>query len=700
MSSHTAARLAWTLWVLSLALTILSLLLLTLSSSRPGILSYYYYWMETTAIAVGYSTVGAVVASRLPGSFVGWLFCTIGLLFGVIHFCGEYAMYTLVAVPGSLPAGELAAWIDAWIWVPSLGLIVFLLLVFPDGRLPGALWRRVAWFTASTVLAGTIIAAFSPGAVLEHPFDNPLGIEGLPNVYKQLEALMYALIVVGALSMVARMRQAGSTERQQIKWFAYATTVSISGVILKNAVYPVLSETWVWWVGFVLATVGLAGSPVAMGFAILRYRLYEIDLLINRTLVYGALTASVAGIYVLVVGALGTLFKAQGNLGVSLLATGAVALLFQPLRGRLQRGVNRLMYGERDDPYAVISRLGERLEATPEPRAMLPTIVETVAQALKLPYVAIALKQKKNPLHEEQSAEHVEKEGFAVFASWGSPVDYPPLRLPLSYGHEIIGELILAPRTRGEGFAPAERRLLEDLARQTEVAAYAVRLAEDLQRAREQLVSAREEERRRLRRDLHDGVGPQLSGQALTIDAIRSLLERDPEAAEELLVDLKTQTRGAAADIRRLVYALRPPALDSLGLVGALRSSASRCERDGSLRVDVEAPEAMPPLPAAVEVACYRIAEEALTNVVRHAEAQTCALSMAIDEDELRLELCDDGRGLPDSRVGGVGLTSMRERAAELGGRLVVEALPEGGTAVRAELPLPGQERWSALASS
>jgi signal transduction histidine kinase len=328
---------------------------------------------------------------------------------------------------------------------------------------------------------------------------------------------------------------------------------------------------------------------------------------------------------------------------------------------------------------------------------MLPTIVETVAQALKLPYVAIALKQKKNPLHEEQSAEHAGEEGFAVVASWGSPVDYPPLRLPLAYGHETIGEFILAPRARGEDFTPADRRLLEDLARQTEVAAYAVRLTDDLQRARERLVSAREEERRRLRRDLHDGLGPQLSGQALTIDAIRSLLKRDPAAAEELLVDLKAQTRGAAADIRRLVYALRPPALDSLGLVGALHKSAAQCERDGSLRVDVEAPEAIPPLPAAVEVACYRIAEEALTNVVRHAEAQRCALSLAIDEGTLRLEVRDDGRGLPDSRAGetgraGVGLTTMRERAAELGGRLVVEALPEGGTRVRAELPLPRED--------
>ena len=308
MSRRAAARLAWSLWALSLALTALSLFLLALNLSHPDV-SIYYYWLETTALAVGYSTVGAVVASRMPASFIGWLFCTIGLLFGVIHACGEYAMYTLVAAPGSLPAGEVAAWIDAWIWVPSLGLIVFLLLVFPDGTLPGALWRRVTWFTASIVLAGALLAAFSPGAVLQHPFENPLGIEGLPNVYKPLEALMYALIVVGAASMVARMRQAGSTERQQIKWFAYATTVSICGVILKNTIFPALGGTWVWWVGFVLTTLGLAGSPVAMGLAILRYRLYEIDLIINRTLVYGSLTAVLALVYVGSVVALQYVFR-------------------------------------------------------------------------------------------------------------------------------------------------------------------------------------------------------------------------------------------------------------------------------------------------------------------------------------------------------------------------------------------------------
>jgi len=235
-------------------------------------------------------------------------------------------------------------------------------------------------------------------------------------------------------------------------------------------------------------------------------------------------------------------------------------------------------------------------------------------------------------------------------ASWEPRENPPPLRLPLSYGNETIGELILAPRARGEDFSPAERRLLEDLARQSEVAAYAVRITEDLQKARERLVSTREEERRRLRRDLHDGLGPQLSGQALTIDAIRSLLQRDPASAEELLVDLKAQTQEAASDIRRLVYALRPPALDSLGLVGALRKRAAQCEQEGTLQVSVEAPEEMGPLPAAAEVACYRIAQEALTNVVRHAQAQRCHICLAIEEGKLRLEVCDDGRGLAEAQ--------------------------------------------------
>jgi signal transduction histidine kinase len=270
-----------------------------------------------------------------------------------------------------------------------------------------------------------------------------------------------------------------------------------------------------------------------------------------------------------------------------------------------------------------------------------------------------------------------------------------PLEAPLVYGGETVGRLILGPRAGDETFGPADRRLLEDLAHQIGVAAHAVRLSDealrlsaDLQRSRERLVTAREEERRRLRRDLHDGLGPQLAGLTMTAEAARDLVSADPERAKELLSDLTERAQAAVADVRHLVYALRPPALDALGLLGALRAHADH-HNDGGVNVSVEAPEQLPPLPAAVEVAAYRIALEAINNAERHAAARTCVVRIALDEvaAALRVEIVDDGRGIGEERGTGVGLSSMRERAAELGGRFSVEAPPAGGTRVRAYLP-------------
>jgi signal transduction histidine kinase len=336
-----------------------------------------------------------------------------------------------------------------------------------------------------------------------------------------------------------------------------------------------------------------------------------------------------------------------------------------------------MLYGQRDEPYLVISRLGQRLEATLAPDAVLSIIVETVAQALKLPYAAITLKQD---------------EEFAIAASYfaktgGASARDSLLHLPLLYQSEQVGELLLAARARGESFTPADRRLLDDLARQVGVAAHAVRLTADLQQSRERLVTAREEERRRLRRDLHDGLGPALASITLKLDAARNLLARDPSAADTLLVDLKKQTQGAVADIRRLAYELRPPSLDELGLIQALREQAEQYLHDG-LRITIDAPEPLPPLPAAVEVATYRIVQEAMTNVVRHAQAHTCTIRFALDHD-LDVEICDDGQGIPLGQRAGVGLTSIRERAAELGGMCEIEAMPSGGTCLHVRLPLP-----------
>ena len=254
------------------------------------------------------------------------------------------------------------------------------------------------------------------------------------------------------------------------------------------------------------------------------------------------------------------------------------------------------------------------------------------------------------------------------------------------YQSEQVGELLLAPRARGESFTPADRRLLDDLARQVGIAAHAVRLTADLQQSRERLVTAREEERRRLRRDLHDGLGPALASITLKLDATRNLLTRDLPAADALLIDLKKQTQVAVADIRRLVYNLRPPSLDELGLIQALREQAEQYNQD-RLRITIDAPDPLPPLPAAVEVATYRITQEAMTNVVRHAQAHTCTIRLTLD-NSLEVEVCDDGQGIPAGQRVGVGLTSIRERAAELGGTCQIEPRTGGGTRLHVRLPL------------
>ena len=508
------------------------------------------------------------------------------------------------------------------------------------------------------------------------------------------EGVFPILFLVGMISVTIygyRTRR-DPVVRRRIRWVIWATLVSGgAGLVLWLLPDIFLGRKIIGpdALGLIVLPV-----PLALAAAILRHRLFDIDVLLNRTLVYGSLTAGVIAVYVLIVGYLGMLFHVRGeahaliDLTVSLFATGLVAVLFQPLRERLQRAVNRWMYGERDDPYTVLSRLGQRLEATLSPDAVLSTIVTTVAEALKLPYAAIALGSE---------------EPF-VATSVGTPVG-EPLRLPLAYQNELVGQLILAPRAPKEAFTPRERRLLEDMAHQAGVAAYAARLTVDLQRSRERLVLAREEERRRLRRDLHDDLAPTLAALALTTSVAKELIAGDPKAAEALLSELHASIRSAVGDIRRLVYDLRPPALDDWGLVAAVQERAGHysgayrglpgARAIRGLQVSVEAPPQLPALPAAVEVAAYRIIQEAIHNVARHASAKHCMvrLSYVAGDDghsspQLYLEISDDGPGLPKGHTPGVGLRSMRERAAELGGRCTAQNGTNGGTRVCAWLPI------------
>ncbi len=638
-----------------------------------GSFAAYFVALDAVFAAVWFA-VAALIFWRRSDDRMG-LFASLALLtFGTATF-----VFTLEALAARHPAWEMPVAFLHLLGSASFGLFLYL---FPDGRFVPR-WTR---WVALVWIAWQLPRYFVPDWHLD---PDAWYLWGTTVVWPAaLGTALYA-------QAYRYRRVSNAVQRQQIKWVVFGIASALSVFIGLNlalgafAPAPTSPRTLAaLLIGYLLVYAALLLIPLSISIAVLRYHLFDIDLVINRTLVYGALTASVVLLYVLVVGGLGELLQLRGNLIISLLATGLAAVIFQPLRDRLQRGANRLMYGERDDPYAVLSRLGSRLESTPAHDAVLPAVTRTVREALKLPYAEIQLRRE---------------DGFETAAAAGDPGENA-LRLPLVYGGETVGQLVLGPRAGEGGFADAERRLLEDLAHQIGASAHAalmtdeaLKLSADLQRSRERLVEAREEERRRLRRDLHDGLGPQLSSQALTIDAVRKLMRRDPDAAEELLLDLKAEAQDAVADIRRLVYGLRPPALDDLGLLGALRESAAQYGAKG-LNVVVDGPERLPPLSAAVEVAAYRIAQEALTNVARHAGADTCTVSLALDEASvLCLEVRDDGRGIPDPQAhssvrAGVGLTSMRERATELGGSLVVEPLPQGGTRVRARLPLPEEE--------
>ncbi len=460
-------------------------------------------------------------------------------------------------------------------------------------------------------------------------------------------------------------RASEQTDRMQIRWVVLAGILT-GGVGLAVYILPPF-------LGLQAVTPNLIGIlmltyPIALAIAILRHNIFNIDTIINRTLVYGALTAGTMFFYVAVVGFAGGLIQTERQGLLAFLTTGIVALVFQPLRDWLQTAVNRFMYGDRDDPYSVLNALGRRLQNTLAPHEVIPAIVETVAEALKLPYAGITLKDGN------------------TFAYGVPPGRIKPSLFPLAYQGETFGRLEIAQRAVDEPLTDKEIKLINDLARQIEVAVHDVRLNQDLQRSRQRLVTAREEERRRIRRDLHDGLGPQLASQMLTLEAMDKLIESNPEAARTLLRILKSQSQNAIEEIRDLIYGLRPPALDDLGLEEALRQEIGKFPKPPVITMDT--PEQLPQLPAAVELAIYRIVQEAVNNVVKHANAERCIVKVNLDSSQLQVTVEDNGCGLPEFLRTGIGLQAMRERAEELGGRFEISGLPDKGVIVRAYLPL------------
>jgi two-component system, NarL family, sensor kinase len=593
--------------------------------------------------------VGVLIVGHAPGHRIGWLLCVDAGLVGVgLATPPAHPHATWVLALGQLSAG--------W-WVLLYVGLVAVAYVFPTGHTLSRRWHRwlllclagyAIFIVGSATDRSRLVQAY-PGARAPLPTLPPgvaqsVGFTGL---------VLVGLSLVGAVgSMWQRLRRAEGVERLQVLWFTWAA-LSLPlglGICIVSGSEGLLTLVGVAVMGCVL--------PAAIGVAILRHRLFDIELVLSRTVVYAGLTVAVVAVYAAVLW--------LSELGIDntpvagLLGVGAVAVVVQPVHAALRSRVERWVYGDRHTPGLALLRLSTRV-ADADDAGVLTSVTGAVADALRVHRVWI-----EPP---------------------GQPVDDPTVvRVPLVHRGDVLGDLALS-LPHGRTLSRADLTLLHDLARHAAVVVQAARLTEDLRASRAQIVAGREEERRRMRRDLHDGLGPSLAAIVLRLNTAQHLV--DDEGRNRLLQQAREETKAAISEVRRLVDDLRPPAIDEVGLVGAIRQrAASLCDaRD--LAVEVTSPAMLPALPAAVEAAAYRIVAEALTNVVRHSTATRCAVRIALD-GAFEVTVTDNGDGASDGPPG-LGWTSMVERAQELGGSCTITSRPSGVT-VRAVLPLPGHD--------
>ncbi|QZY27874.1 sensor histidine kinase [Nocardioides coralli] len=634
-----------------------------------GGFGYLAQLTDSPEVAVGasFSVTGALLVGRRASRSMGWLLLAVGFSAALYACSISWTAYVLGGEASSSPPPDAVlapwtAWVSGWAWFPSWLLLSTLLpQVVPYGRpLPGAIWRIPAWTAGVFCLLGMLAFMLAPGPVsIFEAIDNPVAAPELYAAVEPVEALLdvgvLVLLGVSLVSLVVRLLRADGVERRQVGWVGYAVVLVVAVVLLAPSV----------WLNLVVLLV-----PAGIAVAALRYRLYDLDLLVNRTLVAAMLLTGAAVVYVALVAWVGALVGTSGGV-VPFAAAFAVALAFHPARIRVQRLVDRLFHGRRGDPYRLLRDLDRTLRDAGSPREALVAATAVVRDGLRLPGTGI----------------HVDLPGGGVFSHEEGQLTEAPAVIPLELHDRAVGSLLVAPRdARRPVLADADDRVLHALAGPLASAAYALRLTGDLAQSHRMLLEAREDERRRLRRDLHDGLGPQLAGIVMGLDVVGSSLSRgETDHAAELARRTTDQARTAVADVRRLVRGLRPPALDELGLVGALESLVATTSPGGAA-VTVRAQGDLTDLPAAVEVAAYRIVAEAVTNARRHADARRVEVVLDGTSEVLRVHVCDDGAGIAPGTPSGVGSVSMRERATELGGWCRVSSSTRG-TTVRLELP-------------
>ncbi|WP_326828464.1 sensor histidine kinase [Streptosporangium sp. NBC_01810] len=608
------------------------------------------------ATGLMFPVVGAFLLAHRSRPATAWLMCVGGLMCAV-NFFSSSAMFTLAAA-GDLAGAGYLRWFMIAGRTGAFMLAVLLPLYSPDGRLPSRRWRPVLVVAVLVLVTDTLLNLIRPAPdPASYPWPriipNPLAVDVLAPynlAARQVTSfLILALVVLALVSLVLRFRRADPVLRRQIAWPLFAFAVHVA-CLLAGPDWLLASMIW----------AGLV--PVAIAFSVLRYRLYGIDTVVSRAFVAAGLIAAVSVIYA--VGAVAGLALSGYDRISGLVAALLAGVIFHPLRHRLRGLVDRLMYGTHGDPRALAARLAREVRET-EPTNALAAVAAVVKDGLSVTGVAVEVY--------EPGARQIQV-GLLGTA---------PRGVPLVWHGEPVGLLLLGSPGPRRFAAAHNDRLIAVTAPYVADVVHAVRMTADLQHSRERILTAREEERRRLRRDLHDGLGHALTDMAMAINMARISLRTAPDSADRLLAELRDGMDTVSEEIRELVYGLRPPTLDELGLAGAVRALV----QEGTPQVAVETEGNLSDLPAAAEVAAYRIAQEGLTNVRKHAKASSAVISLRLGE-ALVVRVQDDGHGLPTGPRSGVGMLSMRERAAELGGTCVIGAAPGGGTVVEAVLPI------------
>ena len=673
-----AMMIAWSALALVVVLVGLSLALdIAAPEAGPGIeLGPGFGAVYTLAGAVIAGC--AVVAVRHdPRQRFGWALLAIAVVWALDGLSQSFVRYA-VRSDDAMAGANLALWYLNRFGAVLPVSIAALLLIFPTGRFhPGWLGRvGVAALTGMGLAA--LLALLMPATTNLLAADLPPGVDldllSIPVPVSAAEAvrpvnglLTVAGVLVAMVTAVVRHRRSAGVERDRMRWLVWAVLVMALNLVLG-----------------LLADVGPAADTVVVAFALLpvvamtvgvvRPGVVPVEDLLVRTIVLGAVALCLLGVDLALVAvlskALGGGLDARQLVTVVLLLT---VLAYGPLRHRLSRVVHRWFLGSRVNRYDVVAGLATSLESAEEGSAQLTAVARAVADAFGVGYVAVEVDRSG---------------GERLTATYGDLPD-AVRSFPITYRDTVVGRLVLPARGVRSRLSSRDEKLLGDLVRQAATAARSSQLAEQLQASRERLVTAREEERRRIRRDLHDGLGPAMAGLVFQLETAKLLVDRRPDQARETLGEVSGQIREIVADVRRLVHDLRPPALDDRGLLGAIGQLVESLP----VPVLVEADD-LTGLPAAVEVAAYRIAAECLTNVVRHARADSARLELRRTERRLVVEIVDNGVGVAADAQTGVGLLSVRERAAELGGHAEVSCPADGGTRVRAEIPL-GSEKAS-----